>query len=199
MSKSELAQRYLRFAQTEARGSSLIYETWARGVAEDASVLALIEHLPVQKRQPNLVFAAARHHGAEGLAYALLREHLLSHWSEIAQTALARATQTNEVARTSVLLPWFSEIAGPVVLVEVGAAAGLCLYPECYAHLYTDGHREVRLDPSDRSAGVVLRCTVEQLDRVPRRLPEVVWRAGIDLNPNDLSDESELAWLSTLV
>ena len=30
-------------------------------------------------------------------------------------------------------------------------------------------------------------------------MPEVVWRAGIDLNPLDVNDDSDVAWLSCLV
>ncbi len=30
-------------------------------------------------------------------------------------------------------------------------------------------------------------------------MPEVAWRAGIDLNPLDVSDEADVAWLSCLI
>jgi hypothetical protein len=34
---------------------------------------------------------------------------------------------------------------------------------------------------------------------LPERAPEVVWRAGIDLNPLDLNDDDDMAWLSCLL
>ena len=34
---------------------------------------------------------------------------------------------------------------------------------------------------------------------LPDLPPEVVWRAGIDLNPLDLNDDEDMAWLSCLV
>ena len=34
---------------------------------------------------------------------------------------------------------------------------------------------------------------------VPARLPRVVWRAGLDLKPVDLSDPGEVGWLEALV
>src|SRR5690625_5973153 len=60
-----LADRYRRFARREARGVSLVYETWAEAVADNDAVLSLLNTLPPGKQQPNLVFAAARLHGAD--------------------------------------------------------------------------------------------------------------------------------------
>lgn len=34
---------------------------------------------------------------------------------------------------------------------------------------------------------------------LPTRLPEITWRGGIDLNPLDVTDADEMAWLTTLV
>jgi hypothetical protein len=44
---------------------------------------------------------------------------------------------------------------------------------------------------------VVLPCAIE--GSVPTRMPDVVWRAGIDLNPLDVRDAADLAWLEALV
>lgn len=44
--------RYRRFAEREARGESACYEEWALGVASDDAVLALLDALPENKRQP---------------------------------------------------------------------------------------------------------------------------------------------------
>src|SRR5699024_5965412 len=56
-----LRDAYRLFGRREAHGVSAVYETWAESVADDDAVLALIGKLPAPKRQPNLVFAAARH------------------------------------------------------------------------------------------------------------------------------------------
>ena len=34
---------------------------------------------------------------------------------------------------------------------------------------------------------------------LPDRLPEVAWRGGIDLNPLDVTDGDDMAWLTNLV
>src|SRR3712207_7397840 len=42
-------------------------------------------------------------------------------------------------SRCAALLPALATIDGPLALVEVGASAGLCLYPDRYGYEY-DGH-----------------------------------------------------------
>jgi hypothetical protein len=54
------AENYREFAG-DAHGRSLAYELLARSVAEDRDVLAFLGSLPPEKRQPNLLFAAARY------------------------------------------------------------------------------------------------------------------------------------------
>ncbi|WP_327106995.1 DUF2332 family protein [Nonomuraea glycinis] len=46
--------------------------------------------------------------------------------------------------------------------------------------------------------GPVLPCTATQM-MPPTRLPQVVWRAGLDLNPLDVTDPADLAWLDALI
>jgi hypothetical protein len=199
MVTGETATKYLRFANLEARGSSPVYEAWASGVAGDPDILALLDSLPAPKRQPNLAFAAARVHGAPAASYATFREHFVSHWQAIRTTMLASSTQTNEAARTSTLLPWLAHSERPIALLEVGASAGLCLYPDRYSHVYSDGVCEVRLDPADGPSEVELHCRVNRLDLVPTSMPDVRWRAGIDLKPIAVGDPKAMAWLRALV
>ena len=82
-----------------------------------------------------------------------------------------------------------------VALLEVGASAGLCLYPDRYSsggRSRTDGTRET--DP----VGPLLECaTTGELPGVA--LAPVVWRAGIDLAPVDVTDDEAVRWLETMV
>ena len=55
-----LSERYIRFADNEARGRSPLYEALARGAAHDAEVIDFLSALPPAKQQPNLLFAAVR-------------------------------------------------------------------------------------------------------------------------------------------
>lgn len=187
-----LARGYRAFAEVEAAEASPLYARLAIAVAEDEQILRFLAALPVGKRQPNLLFAAVRYlHGTPDDA-ATFRRRLVEDADRVRATMLARATQTNEPARCAALLPLLAAIPGPLALVEVGASAGLCLYPDRYAYDY-DG---TRIGPS---SPVHLTCRLTGGGRVPARLPEVVARLGVDLNPLDVTDPDVLAWLRALI
>lgn len=193
-----VAETYRRFGEIEACGVSPIYEAWSRGVAQDPEVCTLISALPRSKRQPNLVFAVARLLGAPEQGYGPLREWLVSNWAEMVPVILARSTQTNEAGRCAVLLPVLSRLKGPLSLIEAGASAGLCLYPDRYSYHYDVGGRVAALDPDSGPSGVVARCGIDGAG-LPLRLPDVVWRAGADLFPLDVQDPEQMEWLEALV
>lgn len=195
-SSAPTAERYTAFADVEARGMSACYEEWAHGVAADPATIALIDELPPLKRQPNLVFSSAVFLGAATGPYHAFRDWLNANWSAVRETALSHATQTNEAARCALHVPVFAGIEGPIALLEVGASAGLCLYPDRYSYRYT-GHPQ--LDPADGPSSVVIECEASGPTPIPSRLPEVVWRAGIDLNPLDVRDPGDVGWLEALV
>ncbi len=203
---SPTAQEYADFGDRQARGSSACFSAWALAIADDAEVLALLDTLPPAKRQPNLVFAAARWHGVPPGPYDGLRTALLARWPEVRATVLRRATQTNEVGRCATLLPVLSALPGPLALVEVGASAGLCLFPDRWSYRYATpgdhapGHPgDHALDPAGGPSPVVLECTAHGPVPLPTALPDVVWRAGIDLRPLDVHDDDAMRWLRTLV
>jgi hypothetical protein len=190
------AERYRVFADVEARGMSARYEDWAHGVAGDPDTIALIDELASPKRQPNLVFSSARYLGAPMGGYDVFRDWLHEHWPDVRATALTHATQTNEAARCALLVPALAGIGGPLALLEVGASAGLCLYPDRYSYRYS-GHPP--LDPRDAPSAVVLDCETQGPVPVPVRLPEIASRGGIDLNPLDVRRPDDVAWLDALV
>jgi hypothetical protein len=193
------AERYRAFAEVEARGMSDCYEGWASGVAGDDRILALVDRLPGPKRQPNLVFSSARYLGAPVTGYPQFAQWLVEHWAEVESVCLTHATQTNEPGRCAALLPALAAIPGPLALIEVGASAGLCLYPDRYSYRYQlpDGVRMI--DPVAGRSAVLLECELSGPVPVPDALPEVVWRAGIDLNPLDLARAADVAWLDALI
>ncbi|WP_461168734.1 DUF2332 family protein [Arthrobacter sp. Z1-15] len=89
-------------------------------------------------------------------------------------------------------------IEGLVALLEVGASAGICLYPDRYSYSYQREGGQVRIDPP-QAADVLLECELRGDSAVPTRIPEVIWRAGIDLNPIDITDRGNLQWLEALI
>lgn len=190
----DIVSQYADFA-TYAAGYSDCFAEWCRGVVEDPEVQAWIATLPPIKQQPNIVFAAARWHGVPAPGpYAGLRDALLGDDGTIRATILERRTQTNEVGRLATLAPAFALVDGPVALIEVGASAGLCLYPDRYSY---DWGAAGQL--SGPSGSPTLPCQVDGPMPVPTRLPEIGWRGGIDLNPLDVHDADAMAWLTNLV
>jgi hypothetical protein len=192
-----ISERYLRFAADEARGQSEVYERLALAVGASGEALAFLASLPAEKRQPNLFLATVRHlcgvpQGEDHLAEIVRREH-----QRIRAVMLSRTTQTNEPARCSVLLPLLAQLRPPLALLEVGASAGLCLIPDRYGYDY--GVHRIEPPASAGIAAPVFPCSIRGAVPLPTRVPEVAWRAGLDLNPIDLSSAEDAAWLETLV
>jgi len=188
----EIAAAYQRFAETEARGRSPLYESLARRVAEDGEILAFLLSLPTAKRQPNMLFAAVRHRLGRFLDWAEFRHVVLTQAEDIGRLMLQRSTQTNEAGRCAVLLPVLARLPQPLALLEIGASAGLCLLPDRYGYDYG----QARLSPERRPC---LSCVAGPGTPLPTRLPEVIWRAGLDLAPLEASDPQHRAWLEALV
>ena len=184
-----LAARYRRFAETEARGHSPLYEALAKGVAKDADVLRFLADLPPEKQQPNLLLAAVRHATGTPADWPAFRTALLAQPDAVRAIMLTRGTQTNEPARCSVLLPVLARLPGPLALLEVGASAGLCLLPDRYG--YDFGGRVLGAEAP------VFQCRTNR--EAPAKIPEIAWRAGLDLNPIDPRDDEQARWLETLV
>ena len=69
-----VARTYREFGRLEARGRSAAYEALAESVAGDSALVSFIASLPPPKRQPNLLFAAARYLRGEPASLDRLRE-----------------------------------------------------------------------------------------------------------------------------
>ncbi|MEU7859610.1 DUF2332 domain-containing protein [Nonomuraea sp. NPDC049141] len=191
-----IAEQYRRFASMEAHGRSPLYEQLALGVAADRDLIELLSDLPPDRRQPNLLLAAARHVSGTPADYQQFRQSVLDNRDAVVATMLTHRTQTNEPARCAALYPLLAALPQPLALLEVGASAGLCLLPDRYGYDY-DGSLAGAVDSPLR-----LRCHVEG-DPQPRfdepGTVTVAWRAGIDLNPLDVTDPADIRWLRTLV
>jgi hypothetical protein len=192
--RAEISLRYARFADTEARGHSPLYEAIARGVAADEEIIGLLLTLPTHKRQPNLLLAAVRLLFGTPTGWTAFRETLLAHRDTVRAVMQSRATQTNEPARCATLLPVLAQLPQPLALIEVGASAGLCLLLDCYGYDY--GQRVIT---PGTAAFPLLGCAVNDATPIPAAVPQIAWRAGLDLNPVDAADPGQTAWLETLV
>jgi hypothetical protein len=116
------------------------------------------------------------------------------------------------------LLLGLARFDGPIALLEIGAAAGLCLAVDRYTYRFDDGRvlapasgsgqptLEVALldapvmkdGPSQQGPSQQGRALSDI--RVPDiRMPDIVWRAGIDLTPLDIRDPGDVRWLEALL
>jgi hypothetical protein len=188
----DIRRRYRHFADLECRGYSEVYYDLALAVSEDEAIVGFLAELPVS--QPNLFFAAIQLVAGPGWmpqTGAALRAFVTQHGREISGVMRVRRTQTNEVGRCAV---WLLALPpGPLALIEVGASAGLCLLLDRYH--YDFGSTSV----GDRASPVHLRCTVTGSAPVPREVPRIVWRRGLDLHPIDVHDDDAVRWLSACV
>ena len=193
-----IARRYEDFARFEARGRSPAYARIAQAIAVDRFMLSFSANTSAEiKRQPNLLLGAVRYlYGTPGDADDFL-ELARAHAEEIAAVMAARSTQTNEPARCATLLPVLAGLPQPLALLEVGAAAGLCLLPDRYAYDYG----RVQIPPSRPGAvsTPVFSCRADAGTPLPECNVEVASCAGLDLHPIDLTDDTEIRWLEALI
>ncbi|MDS1268992.1 DUF2332 domain-containing protein [Lipingzhangella sp. LS1_29] len=191
----DTAQWYRTFAG-HTRGHSQDYERLCSAIADDQTILTLLAELPQPRRQPNLLLASVRYHQGPVHDVPRFRDWLVEHWPQVRTTMLQRRTQTNEVGRCATLLPVLAALPQPLALIEVGASAGLCLYPDRYSYRY---HGDLHTELGPTHSPVVLDCTVAGRPPLPDSPPRVAWRAGIDLNPLDVTSPDDITWLECLV
>lgn len=125
----------------------------------------------------------------------------------VAERLRTRAVQTNEVGRSAPLWAAFTNVARhdpgappggsrPIGLVELGASAGLNLLGDRYGYRFSSpGVDEPVVVNTD--APLMIDCELRG-GRVPLLLedqPSVASRAGVDLNPLDITDPDDARWL----
>lgn len=194
---SSISERYRRFAREEAAGHSRAYETLAKCVAESSVTLAFLARLPTERQQPNLLFAALRRVAGTPSSVEELDHAIEAYGKTVAEVMQTHTTQTNEPGRCAALLPVLAQIEGPLALIEVGASAGLCLLPDAYG--YDWGRKKLAPPTGYGETAPVFQCKATRNTPLPARHPEIIWRAGLDLHPLDVSHDEDVEWLETLV
>lgn len=124
-------ERYAAYAERIAPGSPS-YAAWARSVDDD--LVALLEAVPAQQRQPELVFAVARRLGADPADPGALRALGREARPRMVAALAAATVQANDPRRLGPVVPVLQALAAatdrPLGLVDAGAAAGLCSIPD---------------------------------------------------------------------
>ena len=217
-----------RFARVEAPDlASPIYAELAYGVSQDRELLELAAQKRRRQPAPNMLFAATQYLLLSGGEYAnhplaahypivsghdrpmqpafpTFRDFCLSHQDEILDLIQTRRTQTNVVRRCTCLLPAFSivqrESDRPLALIDIGASAGLNLNVDRYRYRYLRGGQE-EAAWGRQEARVALEAELRGGGALPPLVDDLAvgFRGGIDINPINLGDESELRWLRALI
>lgn len=94
-------------------GRSPLYEALARDVANDSELIDFLLTLPLAKQQPNLLFAAVRSLKGTPGDFRDFKHRLLGEAETVRSVMLQRSTQTNEPARSAVLLPILARLPSP--------------------------------------------------------------------------------------
>jgi hypothetical protein len=217
-----LSEQFRRFGERECVPASPLYGRLATGIADDDALLAIaataqarpvpnlflgaIHFLLLQGADPTLAafypdLASDTQEPEIGDPFALFRAFCLDHADVIQALLASRRVQTNEVRRCTCLLPAFTVAARrlgdlPLALVEVGASAGLNLLWDQYHYDYGIGGQ-----CGDATAPVRLTCELRGHGRppLPRPMPAIAMRVGLDLNPIDLRDDDAALWLRALI
>ena len=205
----ELGDVWTYFADTSCRGYSPLYDRICRSVAQSDAVLDFVKQAPPRAHQPNVLLAAVHYlllGGVDGplaAVYAgesdddvgpLFVDFCLAHQSALMPLLETRHTNTNEVGRSAVLGPALTTVAAeldePLALVDVGCSAGLSLL--CDRYLLDYGAAGIT-GPAD--AVVRVSCNVLGGDPpIASRLPPIVERIGIDLDPVDVRNDDDRRW-----
>jgi len=129
----------------------------------------------------------------------LFRDLCLTHRADVLALMETRRTQTNECGRSAVIGPaltWVARHVGePLALVDIGASAGLNL--GCDRYLLDYGAAG---SCGPAGAAVRIECAVTGgVPPIAPRLPEIVFRSGLDRSPIDLTDADDARWLLACV
>jgi hypothetical protein len=108
-------------------------------------------------------------------------------------------TQTNDVRRSAALTIGLrcvqAQLSKPLVLVELGASAGLLLLFDRY-RINVGGHV---LGPEDSPVDVPVAADEPLKALLPAAMPRLADRVGVDLAPVDLADPVQVRWLEAFV
>ncbi len=215
----KLAERLLSFADTELRDYSPTYEQIVRGLAGDQALLGRLAPLGEANRVPGLVLAAvhdivlaepdlalaAIYAGDPGDPWPPFAALLDERFDEVAAAITTRALQTNEVGRTTALVPALGIVCDrldadsqrPIALVDIGSSAGLNLLLDRYSYEYLSPAGDVVAAWGESQSPVHLSCTVigGNVPALPVEPLPLASRLGIDLAPIDVRDDAAGRWL----
>jgi hypothetical protein len=128
---------------------------------------------------------------------AAYREFCLDHRERLGELCGSHRYQMNEVGRCSGLIPALApafDDGREIALVDVGTGAGLALHLDHYRYRFLGPDAEFG-DPA-ATATIETRLRGDRAVPVPSRVPSIVERIGIDVEPLDVRNPSVRNWLT---
>ena len=224
----DVVRKRLRwFAEEEAAQESPLYAHLAMAASDDDEIAGLLAVAEPEFARSTLLFAAVHRlvlaepvsdlahyyptvggeYGVDGVVWPTFRSFALDRADRVRELITTRTTQTNEVRRAALLFPAVALAAkqagkGPIGLLEVGTSAGLLLGMDRYGYRYQAADGE-QLTAGPAKAPLVL-TSVFGLAAGAKRPPlpknvAVGAKVGLDINPLDVTDDEQLAWLEACV
>jgi hypothetical protein len=181
------AARYLAYADRIAPVSPS-YAAWARSVAASPELLAMLETVTPQQRQPELLFSVARHRGADPADPGALRALGPEARRGLAADLATATVQANDPRRLAPVLPLLAAVPGPIGLVDVGTSAGLCAIPDRVTLDYRVDGAVHRMTTAPAGPSITLVADVAGPVPEPFAPVEVAARIGLDPAPIDLDE-----------
>lgn len=212
----------------DAEGDAVpMYARLCRTIADDPALASLLLEAPTGQRLPVLLLAALHDvvlsdpttplaawypsvggdPTATGDLAAALRSTLDRHRQDVSWSLRHRRVQTNEVNRS---VAWATVLAEAshlhdgrsAVLVELGASAGLNLWPDrariTFEGAAADGHDLVVGGPGS-PLELSTRVRTGAWTALGGARPQVADRVGIDSHPVELGDPEQARWLLACV
>jgi hypothetical protein len=219
-SLAALAQQFKTWTRQRS-GVSPLYEAIVQRIIADEELLALVAEGASRDYVQNRFMAAVHYLLLEGChhplseyyatltakpapvtqAYQHFKDFCFTHKQKLLDLVASREVQINEVRRCAALLPafaWARQPGGnrPLALLDVGAAAGLNLLLDQFFYDYGPAGTV-----GDRRAPVRIACRLRgtRLPRLPKKIPRIAWRMGIDCHPVDVNDPHATNWMVALV
>ena len=156
----------------------------SRSPVEEAVLCLYRDDLP-QPSGSRTCFRRSQVPGRSGsVEPAAFHDYRVTSWPVIEAEMRTRATQTNEAGRCAVLLPVLAALPQPLALLDVGAYPPACVFTRT-SPSYRYGAYQIG------EGDLLLNCTATGM-ALPAGPPEVVWRAGLDLNPLDVTNPVDL-------
>nr|WP_252487782.1 DUF2332 domain-containing protein [Natronococcus sp. CG52] len=215
----DIAETFARYASW-VEDQSPLYAAVAHAAADDPRIRDIAVEASTEQTEPQLLLAAVQSLLLKGREHPLerfyptcngdvpdedpvphFRDFCLANEAQLRSVIATRRCQTNDVGRSAVLLPAFERVArtaktDAVAQIEIGTSAGLNLNWDRYRYEFEGIGR---FGEEDSPVAIETAVRSDRRPPLPRELPSVAYRRGIDLNPLDVTDEADARWLHALI